>query len=846
MNLGWVEGLRQDLRYGFRVLRKSPIYAFVSILTLALGIGASTAIFSVVYGVLLRPLPYDKPDQIMRVWEVNAKGRRMQFADPNFEDMRAQARSLRGMAQVRSIEAPVSVGNVPDRARVAYVSEDFFPVLAVQPVMGRLFTPGERRSGAAPAALVSHSYWQRQLHGAKDLGALKLTVSKNPTVIVGVLPPGFNFPEDGQIWLPREIDTRLPSRSAHNWQVIARMGDGATLDQVRADLSAIARRLSREHGLGEKHMVDAGVLPLRDALTTDVKPALLILLGVAGLLLLVACANVMNLSLAQASARGGELAVRVALGASRGRLVRQFLAEALLLCLLGCCLGVIAAYFGVRALLAVAPADIPRLDEVSVNLSMLWFALGLSFAVAAGLGVLAAWRATSGDVQSALAEGGRRQGPGVRSRRAGRLIVAGQVAITFTLLVGAGLLGRSMMRVLSVNPGFETGQLVTLDLKLTDLEGRTEAHRVQFLERLISRLQTLPGVQSVGGTNVLPLKSNDSADGTFALLSPQQLTPAQRELIERSAQASLEDPDPAFLSDLTKFLEQLFGNPAQTGTADYVVASEGYFRTLGIPLLGGRLFNDSDGPDAPHAAVISEAVARQKWPGQDPIGHTIEFGNMDGDLRLLTIVGVVGEVRKHKLEAAPRPTVYVNYRQRPRAAAEFDIVMRTNSDPAAVFASVRRVLSELDSTVPPRLNTFTQIFSESLNGRRFNLLLVGVFALAALLLATAGVFGVLAYSVVQRTREIGVRIALGASARDIFKMVLRQGLITTAVGTAVGLAGAFLLTRTMRSLLFEVSPNDPLTTTAVALLIMLVAALASYVPARRATRVDPMVALRSE
>jgi ABC-type lipoprotein release transport system permease subunit len=841
-----MDGIAQDLRYAWRVLTKSRIYTFVSVLTLLLGIGASTAIFSVVYGVLLRPLPYPKPDQIVRVWEADAKNRKMQFADPNLEEVRAQVHSLQGMAAMRSAEVTVSVGKAADRVRVAQVSADFFSVMGVQPMLGRLFVPEEQRFGAAPAALVSHSFWQRHLHESRDLESVKFTVSNNPAVIVGVLPAGFEFPEESEVWMPRELDARLPSRTAHNWQVVARIRDGVSLDQARTEASIVAARISQENAFDEKILKGVIILPLKDALTSDVRPALLVLLGVAGLLLLVACANVMNLSLAQASARGDELAVRVALGASRWRLVRQFLAEALLLCFVGGLLGVIAAFFGVRGLLTFAPTDIPRLDEVSVNLSVLGFALGLSFVVAAGLGVLTAWRATSGQVRSALAEAGRRQGTGVRSRYIGRVIVAVQVAITLTLLTGAGLLGRSMLRVLSIDPGFEAERIVTLDLKLPDVEQQTEIRRVQFLEQLISGIEALPGVVAVGGTNVLPLKNLDSADGTFVVVNPQQLTPAQRQLLERSVQASANKPDPAFLNDLTTFLEDLFRNKAQTGTADYVVASEGYFETFKIPLLRGRLFNDGDGPTAPHVGLISEAVARQKWPGQDPIGQTIEFGNMDGDLRLITIVGVVGEVRKHSLETAPRPTVYVNYRQRPRTAYQFDIALRTNSDPGVVSASVAKVLNQLDPTVPPRLSTFTQVFSESINNRRFNLLLVGLFALAALLLAIAGVFGVLAYSVAQRTREIGVRIALGATRGQILKMVLGQGFVTVAIGVAIGLAGSILLTRTMRSMLFEISPNDPLTLAGIATLLTLVALVASYVPARRATRVDPMIALRYE
>ncbi|HEX7330489.1 MAG TPA: ABC transporter permease [Pyrinomonadaceae bacterium] len=838
--------LSQDFRYGFRVLWKNRVYAFVSLITLAIGIGASTAIFSVVNGVLLRPLPYPKPEQIVRVWETNAKGRTMQFADPNFEDVRAQVHSLQAMAAMRSGESTISVGNAPDRVRVASVSADFFSVIGVKPLLGRLFVPDEQSFGAAPAVLVSHSFWQRQLHETRDLASVKFTVSNNPAVIVGVLPAGFHFPEDSQVWMPRELDVRLPSRTAHNWQAIARIRDGVSLEQARADASAVARRVSQDNRLDEKNMSDVALLPLKDALTKDVQPALLVLLWVAGLLLLVACANVMNLSLAQVSARGDELAVRVALGASRWRLLRQFLAEALILCGAGGLLGVIAAYFGVRALLAVAPPEIPRLDEVSVNVYVLGFALALSFAVAAGLGVITAWRATSGQVRSALAEAGRRQGTSARSRLLGRLIVAGQVAITLTLLTGAGLLGRSMLRVLSIDPGFETEHIVNLDLKLPDLEPGNEGRRAQFLGQLISGIRALPGVEAVGGTNVLPLKQPDSPDGTFVVVNPQQLSPKQRELIERSAQISIDKPDPTFLADLNKFAEDLFKNKEQLGNADYVVASDGYFETLRIPLLRGRLFTDSDGPTAPHAAVISEGVARQKWPGQDPIGQTVEFGNMDGDLRLLTIVGVVGEVRKHSLETAPRPTIYVNYRQRPRSTEQFDVVLRTSSDPAAVTTSVRRVLTQLDPTVPARMTTFTQVFSESLNNRRFNLTLVGVFALAALLLAMAGVFGVLAYSVAQRTQEIGVRIALGATPGGILKMVLGQGLITVGIGLAVGLIGSLLLTRTMRSMLFEISPNDPLTIVGIALLLLLIAMLASYIPARRATRVDPMIALRYE
>ena len=838
-----IESLTQDLRFGTRMLWKNRVYAFVSMITLALGIGASTAIFSVVYGVLLRPLPFYKPEQIVRVWEVNSRGERMQFADPNFEDLRAQTHFLRGMAELRSAEIPVSLNDQPDSIRVAFVSQDFFSVMGTQAVVGRLFAPEEQQFRASPTAVVSYSYWQRHLLETRDLDTLKFAVSKNPTRIIGVLPPGFRFPDNSQIWIARELEARLPSRTAHNWQVVARLKDQASLDQARADVSATAQRLSQQYGLAEKHMADATVLPLKDALTTDVKPALLVLLAVAGLLLLVAWANVMNLWLAQASARNGELAMRAALGASRGRLARQLLTEALLLCLLGGLLGIGVAYLGVRALLVLAPSDIPRLDEVSVNVPVLLFAVSVSFVVGVSLGLFTAFRATWREVQTALLEG-QRQRTGVHSRHTGQIVVAGQVAITLVLLTGAGLLGRSMLRVLSVQPGFETEHIATLDLRSADLAGRTEAERVQLIEQLLSHVETLPGVRAVGGTNGLPLNSTDSTDGTFAIVNPQQLSAAQRELIDRSTHIAGNNPDPAFINDLTKFMEELFLNKTQTGNADYVLASPGYFETLGIPLRSGRLFNDGDGPDAPHVAVISESVAQQTWPNEDPIGRTIEFGNIDGDLRLLTVVGVVGDVRKHSLEKEPRPTVYVNYRQRPRSLYQFDIAIRSSSDPSVLFSAVGGILRQIDPTIPPRLNTFAQIFSDSVNRRRFNLLLAGPFALTTLLLAIAGVFGVVAYSVAQRTREIGVRVALGATPVNILKMVLGQGLLTIAIGTVIGFLGSLLLTRTMRSLLFGVSPNDPGTIAGVTLVLIFIATLASYIPALRATHVDPVVALR--
>jgi predicted permease len=821
-SLPLLETLLQDLRFGVRMLRKNPGFTAVAVLTLALGIGASTAIFSVVYGVLLRPLPYSNPDQIVRLWESNASGARMNFADPNFEDIRSQNHSLQGLAEYGASLQSVSGGSQPTRTLSAAVSREFFPVMRVQPVLGRGFAADEHRFGAAPVALVGYGYWKQYLGGTTDLSAIKLKVENQSATVIGVLPPGFRFPDDTNIWVPRELFERLPSRTAHNWHVIARLRDGIALNQAHAELATIAAKLKQQYGQ-DINMTDVAIAKLQDAISNPVRPALLILLGAVGFLLLIACANVANLLLAQSATRERELAIRAALGAERLRLVRQFLTEALLVSLSGAALGVLGALWGVTGLVAMAPNNLPRLEEVSINFPVLVFTLCVALLVAAGLGIFSAMRATAGDVQRALGEHGRSQTGTLHNQRLGRVIIAGQLAITLVLLVGAGLLGRSLLRLLSVDPGFHTEHVVTMDLALTSPEKDADkVRRVEFLTELFARLGALPGVEEVGGTQLLPLTSS-LADGTYIMMNPGEAPPS-----------SMQD------------FERLAHDATRTGDADYCPTSEGYFRVLGIPLLRGRLFDARDTMDAPHTALISESLAREKWPSQDPLGHAIEFGNMDGDVRLLTVIGVVGDVRVASLEAPPRPTIYVNYRQRPQATQQFIIVLRTAAEPAGVLSAARDIVRNLDPDVPPSLGTFAKVFSESFKSRRFNLLLVGVFAGAALLLGIVGMYGVMAYSVARRTGEIGVRMALGASPGNVLRLVLGQGLWTTAAGITVGILGSFALTRTMESLLFGLSPTDPVTFAGIALLLAFVALLASYIPARRAMRVDPMVALRYE
>jgi predicted permease len=746
----------------------------------------------------------------------------MNFADPNFEDVRSQARSLEGVAEYSSWLVSVTGASEPTRTMVAEVSRDFFPILRVQPAVGRGFSPDESRFGAAPAALVSYGYWQRYLGGIGDLAKVRLQVDNLSVSVVGVLPPSFRFPYDSEVWVPREIEERLPSRTAHNWKVLARLRDGVTLAQARGELSGIAAHLRQQYGR-DTMMVDVSMARLQDFLTSRVRPALYILLGAVSFLLLVACANVVNLLLAQAAARERELAVRAALGAGRRRLVGQFLTEALLVSISGGLLGVAAAHWGVDGLLAIAPRDLPHLHDVSMNLPVLLFALGVSVGVAVVLGLFTAWRATSGDPQGALGERGQGRMGSAHSKRLGRAIVAGQLAVTLILLVGAGLLGRSLLRVLSVDPGFRTDHILTVDLALPgEMSGDAKIRRIAFFQELFARMGALPGVELVGGTRGLPLGS-DLPDGMFVIMNAR-------------------DKVPPSMGDF----EKLFQNSARTGSADYCAASAGYFRALGIPLLRGRMFDERDTLDSPHVALISESLARQRWPDQDPLGQTIEFGNMDGDLNLLTIVGVVGNVRIVSLESKPEPIIYTNCLQRPQATSSFTVVLRTSVPPGSLIPAARDTLRRLAPDVPPSFSTYNQVFSQSLATRRFNLILVGVFAVTALLLAMAGTYGVMAFSVVQRTREIGVRMALGAQIRDVLGLVLGQGLTTAAVGVAVGVGGSFIMTRTLESLLFGVSATDPLTFAAVVLLLVLVVLTASYLPARRATQVDPMTALRYE
>ena len=814
-----MDTLRHDLRYALRMMRKSPGFTAVALLTLGLGIGACTAIFSVVYGVLLAPLPYPDPEQIMQVWQVGPKGGRMSTSDPNFEEWREQNRSFQALAQYAWGATTITGGSEPVRASGARVSRGFFAALGVQPVIGRAFLDEELSEGAAPAVVVSHGFWQRFLGDDPDLSKHKLTIFDQVHSVTGVMPQGFSFPPGADLWTPREQFRRLPSRTAHNWQVIGRLKDGIPLAQAQQEMSAIGKRQMETYG-DDIYISDIHLVSLHEHLTLRVQTPLYVLLAAVGFLLLVACANVTNLLLAQAATRQRELAVRAAMGAGRGRLVRQFLAEALILALAGGALGLLVAVWGVDALVALDPGNLPRVAEIRLNSQVLAFAFGICVVVAAGIGLVTALRSTRLNLQTALKESQRTQGGG--GNRARTVLAVSQVAVTLVLLVGVGLLARSFLSLLSIDPGFRTQGGVVMDLARSFPRGDQEAARLSvFHDRLIDRLRGIPGVEAAGGINVPPL-GGSGADGTFIILSRED------EVL------NFED------------FGRLMKDPARTGYAEFRVASDDYFRAMNIPLVRGRMFDARDGIDAPHAALISESLARTRWPDQDPIGKLIQFGNMDGNMRVYTIVGIVGDVRDRRVDIEPASTFYGNSRQRPRVTGNFSLVMTGPADTASITTAARNILAEMAPDVPPRFRTLEQVYSSSLADRRFVLTLMGVFGATALAIALLGVYGVTSYGVTQRTQEIGIRMALGAQRGDVLKLVLRQAGLFVLLGIGIGLAGAWGLTRFLGSLLYGVEVRDLTTFVTVAALMAAMALVACAVPARRATKVDPIVALRYE
>jgi predicted permease len=793
--------------------------------------------YSIVYALILEPLPYPKPAQIVQVQQVDARGRpALTFSDPNFEDLRDQTTSFQAMAEYSQYGfSSIVVSDVPLRVRVANVSRGFFDVMATEPVMGRRFAADESREGGPLAVIVSYRFWREHFARMPDLSTAQLKLNGLVHPVVGVMPATFAFPLDADVWKPREATSRNPYRTAHNWRVIARLRANVGLAAARADASAVAKRLKAQFGQ-DTMMSDAAVMPLHDQMVGNVRPALLILLASVGLLLLVGCANLANVLLARATARRRELAVRAAMGATSVEVILPLIAESLIVSACGGALGIALAAAIVRSTSLIDAADLPHVGDIRLSWPVLLFAIGVTWVTALSLSLLAAWRERRPDVVSSLRDAQRGSTAGGSVGRLRNSLVVAQLVVSVVLLVGAGLLGRSLIALLQERLGFRTTEVVAIEMTspaprfhLTaqglELEDPSVLPRqARLYQQIIDALSRLPGVIDVGGASIMPL-TGGGPNGTFVVLP------------RNDPRANLRSIDE---------LLPLMKDPNLSGQAQFRIASAGYFRVMGIPLLRGRLFDDRDAAEAPHAALISDTLARTRWPGQDPIGQQIQFGNMDGDLRLFTIIGIVGDVREAGFDFAPPPVFYANFRQRPMQAWGFTFVARTAATPPAIVADARRAIRDLAPEIPPRFRTIGEIVDQSVAGRRFTFALAAVFAGAALLVAVLGIYGVTAFLVAARTQEFGLRLALGAQSRDVHRLVLGQAGRLITIGVGGGLLVAYAVSRVLTSQLFGIRATDPLTYGAAATVLAIVAVVACEVPALRAMRVDPARVLRAD
>ncbi len=810
----WLELWAQDMRFASRWFRRAPGFVLATVLTLALGIGATTAIFSVVRGVLLRPLVYPLPDRLVQVWQVDAKGNRMQFSDPNFDDVRGRSRVFSGLAEFVGATTVSVAGDIaPTRAAVSDVSRDFFDILGIQPMLGRTFAADEQRENGPATAVVSWGFWQRVWGGRDAALGKRLTIGDRTYTVIGVMRPALDFPLTTDLWIPRELVAPLPSRTAHNWQVVGRLRPGATGDAAQRDVHGLARGLATQYG-SQTMMADAAVVPLRDQLVGSTRPTLLVLLAASVLLLVIGCANVANLLVARLMARRSELALRLALGAGPARLAQQCLAESMVLSLAGGALGVAAAMAGTRALVSLDPSQLPRTHEVQMDGLVLAFALGLSLATAVALALLTAWRATRTDVREMLSASERVASGAGSATQARRTLVVAQVAMTIVLLTGTGLLGRSMLKLLAVDPGFRIERRVVLDLSIEADDSLPRIQRAAFYHELLTRFASIPGVMAVGTVNAIPLDLGGTSSGTFLELgSPDE-------------KVSMAD------------FEKLAQDHARSGYAEFRLASGGYFTAMHVPLLEGRTFDERDAPTAPHVAVVSASLAKAKWPGTSPIGKWIQFGNMDGDVRPFTIVGVVGDVRDGSLDKPAKPTFYADYIQRPVAMGRMNVVLVGPNNPTATIAAADAIVRTLRPDVSPRFRTMDSIVASSIADRRMVLVLVGAFGAAALVLAAMGLYSVVSYLVAQRTQELRVRVALGARESDIVQLVLRDGTMLAAGGIALGTVVALVVMRLLANLLYGVNTADPAAFAASVLGVALVTLAARWLPAGRAASAD--------
>jgi predicted permease len=798
--------LWQDLRYGVRLLRKSPGFTAIAILTLAIGIGANTAMFSVVNAVLLRPLAYREPNRIVTIASLwKETGQHGQVSAPDFHDWHDQATAFASMAYYEDEDCAVASSSGGQYSHCALVTPEFFRVFLLDPKVGHFFTRDEQKVGAA---VISYSYWQQRFGNDSAVLGQSVQVFGRSLNIVGVAPPGFRFPDKTDVWIP--ANTALPettSRSGHNYRVVARLKAGVTVNEAQAEMTTIAARLEELYLPSNKNK-SAVVVSMRNDMVSNVRLTLELLLASVCVVLVIACANIANLLLAKATGRAREIAVRAALGASRTRIIRQMLTESALIALAAGAAGVAIAVFSSQILMRLAPHDIPRLNEAGVDLQVLAFTCGVSLISTVLFGIAPAFQATRLDLNEALQQSGPR---GTASRGAGRLqgaLVVSEVALSVVLLAGAGLLIRSLRTLLDVQMGFRPEKVVVMDTDVpaSGLEGAR--HATQLYKRFLAEAAVIPGVTSVAATRGLPHEASSNGGYWIDSLPP---------------------------------IETLSVGAPQ---AVFSIVTPNYFGTMEIPLESGRDFADGDTYDNPFVAVINEALAKQAFPNQNPIGHTI-FCGMDS-FKGMRIIGVVGNTRQFGPSTPPWPEIFMPYEQHPLPSTSLIVVARTPLEPGRLEEALRRTLSDVSPEVPSRFSTMQAALSESVAAPRFRALLIGAFAFLALALAMAGIYGVMAYSVAERTREIGIRMALGAQPGGVLYLVLGQGMRLVAAGLVLGLGAAFVATRLLKSLLFEVKPFDPATFVGASGALFAVALVANYVPARRATHVDPVVALRHE
>ena len=810
----WEDEMIQDLRFGLRVLRKKPGFTLIAVFTIALGIGANTAIFSVVNAVLLRPLPYANVERIVAIQEISEEGKRIQVTPANFLDWRAQNNSFQHLAAILTRGSNLAADDGAERINLAVTSADFFDVFGEKPQHGRLFLPEDEQAGHPPIVVISHALWQRRFGGDAAMVGKSITLDGRSYSVAGIAAPGFQYPDKTEAWLPPASLAPAPSQTMDVTQIrgfgflsaVALLKPGVPLQQAKDEMESITARLRQQYPATNNNRFNR-VVGLQTHLVGDTRTVLWLLLGAVCFVLLIACANVANLMLVRATARQKEMAIRNALGASRLRIVRQLLTESAMLAAAGGALGLLLAWRGVDLLTRLLPKDFPRLQDINLDLKVLGFTVLVSLVTGIVFGFAPAWQISKADVNESLKENSR--GATGKRNRLRNLFVVTEVALSLVLLVGAGLLFRTFLHLQSVDAGFDPQQVLTLKLSPSGTGFKEDPQFIAYYKQVEERLRSISGVEAVGSINTMPLSKGPTLG--FRIEGRPPLP------------------------------------PDQWPGANYRNVSPDYFRALGIPVVRGRAFGEHDILSAPLVMLVNQALAEQNFPGEDAVGKRIGLGGADskGQPIWFEIVGVVANVRSIELQEEPLPEVYTASLQ--DAFSNMSVVVRASGEPGALTAAVREAAQDADRGQPVAdIRTMENIVSESVTQPRFNLTLLGVFGAIALILSAAGIYGVTSYTVTQRTHELGIRMALGAKAPDVLKLVMRQGMTPAVIGLAIGLSAGIALTRLMKSLLFGVSATDPATFASLALLLLGVALVACYFPARRATKVDPMVALRHE